>query len=75
MNKHFNIRVYFDDEFSADELWPDGDAPENPTVKDVEVLINQCGGLRQVIHDWDMDCYLDCTITDGNETLHMPMSR
>lgn len=67
MSKSFHISVTFNYDYSIDELWPDGDAPENPTVQDVVDLIKQCGGVRQVLHDWDMDRYLECTIKDGNE--------
>jgi hypothetical protein len=39
MNKSFNINIEFDATFSIEELWPDGDAPENPTIEDVKNLI------------------------------------
>ena len=45
--------------FTAEELWPaedwpDGDGPENPTVDTVRALIDECGGDRCVIRDWDL---------------------
>lgn len=67
MDKSFKISISFEYDYSLDELWPDGDAPENPTVQDVVDLIEQCGGVRQVLHDWDMDRYLKCTVTDGDK--------
>lgn len=42
-------------DFSVDELWPDGDAPENPTADDVEGLIDSCGGWPRIISDWNLN--------------------
>lgn len=41
-------------EMSREEMWPDGDAPENPTAEDVADVIRRCGGLRSVVSDWDL---------------------
>lgn len=36
------------------DIWPDGDAPENPTAQDVADLIDKCGGVRWVASDWNL---------------------
>jgi hypothetical protein len=49
----------------VDEIWPDGDAPENPTAEDVEVVIQQAGGLRRVLRDWDLEDHIILTVSDS----------
>lgn len=41
-------------EFTPEDLWPDGDAPEPITAEDVARVIDQCGGLHRVIIDWNL---------------------
>jgi len=36
------------------EITPDGDAPESPTVHDVEDLIEHSGGPESVVKDWNL---------------------
>jgi hypothetical protein len=50
----FTLTTPGDFDLSIDELWPDGDAPENPTAEDVKGLIEKCGGILQIIRDWDL---------------------
>jgi hypothetical protein len=54
----------------VDEIWPDGDAPENPTLADVAKVVDLCGGAMRVLRDWDIDCGLELTISnnDGSYT-------
>ena len=52
--KCFTLSFEIDETFTVDELWPDGDAPEDPTVDDVENLIAACGGVEGVLRDWDL---------------------
>lgn len=35
MKKTFNITLKIESSLTVDEIWPDGDAPENPTKEDV----------------------------------------
>lgn len=67
-NIGFNFQIEASLYLSVDEIWPDGDAPENPTADDVAQVIEQCGGLRAVIRDWDLDQHVSLTI-DGNNTM------
>lgn len=52
----FIIHICVHDEFMFDvgALWPDGDAPENPTVGDVVKLINDSGGSKRFVDEWDL---------------------
>ena len=52
--KRFQIIYIMDVTLDEDELWPDGDAPENPTADDVRELIEAEGGIVQVIDDWNL---------------------
>ncbi len=52
--KQFQITYTVDVTLDASELWPDGDAPENPTAADVRKLIQKSGGIYRVIDDWNL---------------------
>ena len=54
MTKKFTINIECSVDMDLDELWPDGDAPENPTAKDVEDLIEKCGGPVDIIDEWNL---------------------
>lgn len=54
MTKKFTINIECSVDMDLDELWPDGDAPENPTAKDVENLIEKSGGPVGIIDDWNL---------------------
>lgn len=64
MSKKFRIWVDYNELFSIEQLWPDGDAPENPTVKDVLELIEDCGGLGQIISDWNLERDMGLSVTE-----------
>ncbi len=40
---------------STNEIWPDGDAPENPTDTDVIEAMKSYGRPFEVIRDWALD--------------------
>jgi hypothetical protein len=43
-------------DLDVDEIWPDGDAPENPTVADVMAQIQKSGSTpRSVARDWNLE--------------------
>lgn len=52
--KRFRITIEIDAVLDVSQLWPDGDAPENPTAADVRRLVDDCGGVK-IIRDWDLD--------------------
>jgi hypothetical protein len=39
-------------DLSTSEIWPDGNAPENPTVEDVLKVLREHGSVTTVIGDW-----------------------
>jgi len=47
---------------SAEDIWPDGDGPDFPTVNDVEALVQDAGGPWEVIRDWHLMDELDFQI-------------
>jgi len=49
------------------DIWPDGDAPKNPTAQDVVDLIDDSGGASHVVRDWAL---LDGIQITGNGTAH-----
>lgn len=55
MSKRFEIMYEVSAELSVEELWPDGDAPANPTEADVYRLIKSSGGFVRVLRDWNLE--------------------
>lgn len=58
----FHIRYEIDLVLNLDEIWPDGDAPENPTIEDVYKAMGNKDGTPptntsalDIIHDWNLD--------------------
>lgn len=55
--KSFQFEFDGDHYLTIEQIWPDGDAPENPTVDDViAVLQKSCGSVSRVIGDWELGC-------------------
>lgn len=48
---------------AVQDVWPDGDAPENPSAEDVATVMREYGGLHGVITGWNL--VTELTITDG----------
>lgn len=55
MSKRFEIMYEVSAELTVEELWPDGDAPANPTAADVYGLIKSSGGFVRVLRDWNLE--------------------
>ena len=64
-SKGFNFTIDSIQWLAVADIWPDGDAPENPTVDDVLAVIAASGGMRQVLHDWNLDDDIELTVDDG----------
>ena len=60
----FNFTISSDCWLSIDDIWPDGDAPDNPTVDHVHAVIEQCGGAKVVIREWNLDEDLALAVED-----------
>jgi hypothetical protein len=53
--KRFRLSYTMTADLAVEQLWPDGDAPANPTAQDVERLISRCGGWQRVLRSWNLD--------------------
>jgi len=51
-----------DTHLTIEEVWPDGDAPENPSAEDVAEVMRRNGGFRGVLSDWNI---IDSLEVDG----------
>lgn len=63
--RSFNIAITAEWDLSEDEIWPDGDGPENPTTADVIAELTKIRPQRRALHDWNLDEY-EVTV-DGEE--------
>lgn len=50
----FHVRFDADWTLDTEDIWPDGDAPENPTAEDVRRVIMECGGIVRVMREWEL---------------------
>lgn len=51
----FTISYEVEETLSLEDLWPDGDAPENPTVDDVIGIMRKSGSVINWMRDWGME--------------------
>ena len=51
----FTFTVQHSIDLSADQIWPDGDAPRYPSVEDAQAVVAQCGGPAEVLEEWKLD--------------------
>ena len=63
MASSFDIEVGGSWTLSVREVWPDKDAPEDPTTQDVIAEIKKSGSIRRLIQDWDLNP--DTVTVDG----------
>lgn len=52
--KKFRIHYKCVSDLPIDAIWPDGDAPDNPTTADVRQLVSECGGIYDVLGEWNL---------------------
>lgn len=52
--KKYNLSYVVQCELTVDHLWPDGDAPEEPTEQHVLELIRRDGGILEVLNGWNL---------------------
>jgi hypothetical protein len=62
LKKTFTFEVSKTFEMSPEEIWPDGDGPEDPTLEDVFKEIEKCGGAQSAIYDWYLTDELDLAV-------------
>lgn len=63
MRTHFHISLTGGVDLAIADIWPDGDAPENPTAEDVVDLLRGEGDLHKVLIDWSLDDAFDWEVT------------
>lgn len=65
MSKH-EFRITFSGclTLNSYEIWPDGDAPPNPTARDVRNKMINTGGKADLLSDWNLEDDLGITIVD-----------
>lgn len=64
--REFGLHVSGYISLSVAEIWPDGDAPANPTAADVAARMEESLSLWSVIHDWNLADDLLAEVEDGN---------
>lgn len=52
--QRFSIEFDGGSVLSVEDIWPDGDAPENPTTQDVAVRIAESGWPERFLTEWNM---------------------
>lgn len=68
MSGQFTLEFHGLVHLSIDEIWPDGDAPENPTTEDVlEVIESQGLNAYTLLEEWNLKDYLHVEIIGGGE--------
>lgn len=51
----FTIHIDGDFVLDLEQIWPDGNAPDEPTAEDVVKVLESCGSLFSVLNDWCLD--------------------
>lgn len=68
MNRGFTLRLEpaeFD--LSIDEIWPDGNAPENPTAADVVAQMH--GTVDGIMSEWNITPdFIEVVASDGSNS-------
>lgn len=55
LNRRFSISIHIEQSFSIDEVWPDKNGPENPTVDDVKkVFFEGCYNVHDRCDEWGL---------------------
>jgi hypothetical protein len=53
--KSFTICIEAEVQMSIEDIWPDDDAPENPTAKDViQAMQDDCISIGRLVEDWNI---------------------
>lgn len=50
----FLVSMEADCYLAVEDIWPDGDAPENPTPADVKAVMEKCGRKVRVLDEWEL---------------------
>lgn len=66
MSEPRKFRVSFDGEImlTSDQIWPDGDGPDEPTAIDVAALMRREGTICTLLQEWNLDDALDVYVDE-----------
>jgi hypothetical protein len=66
--KDFTFSLVLEDALTIDDIWPDGDAPENPTAADVMKQLRKDGGnALEALLEWNMEDEAELTILNNKD--------
>ena len=71
MDTEFLIEFRGDVILTTEDIWPDGDAPENPNAEDVRRVMRGSGSKMYVLSDWNLLDDLHVTV-DESEVWECP---
>lgn len=54
--RKFLVDIHVHEACTADELWPDGNVPENPTEEDIRAAYRECVLYNLDIKDEEITC-------------------
>jgi hypothetical protein len=64
--KTFTISIECEATLNVEDSWPDGDAPENPTAKDViQAMDDDCGSVTKLLDEWNLPA--EVFVWDAND--------
>jgi hypothetical protein len=49
----------------VEDVWPDGDAPENPTAADVAEVMRSTGSIGRIVSEWNLWAEIEVTDNAG----------
>lgn len=64
----FDVDMYGSVTLEISDIWPDGDAPANPTAQDVADRM-RAFGKKSLMDDWMLSDYLAISVTDKESKL------
>lgn len=62
--RSWTITIEAEEPINVDEVWPDGDAPSDPTAEDVAKVMRQHGPKMRTLHDWMLDVGIVVKVDD-----------
>lgn len=66
--KTFHFSIECDVSLDVSDIWPNKNAPDDPTLADVLEAIRKAGGAAQIIRDWSLADDLCLTVSDGKNS-------
>lgn len=64
MAEGFTVSLSGNVEMSVKEVWPDGDAPDNPTAEDVVEQMKREGTIPRMLENWNLLWDIEVDVTD-----------